>query len=339
MKGGITLKKLLKRNETYVFLTILLLALVIQLRSGQFFTANNIVDLMVAMIVPGMMCISVFVVIISGGIDVSFPAIASISMYITTDMLLRSNFTGSVFWAFAISAGFGLLFGSLNGLLASWLNLPTLIITLGTSSVFQGIMLGALNAREIADIPNPMNEFGNSALLVAKNPVSGLTSNLSPGILIFIGIVIVSFLILRYTILGRSIYAIGGDETAAKRAGFNVKKTKFFVYAYSGLIAGIAGMTRVCMLQNCYPTNLLGTEMTAIAAAVLGGASIAGGIGTLTGAILGVALITTMSNSMILLGIPTYWQSFFTGMLILLGIAISAYQTMRSKKKMHCSNL
>lgn len=338
MKKHGFLNGLVRRNEFYILLTIILLGFIIQFRSGQFFTINNIVDIIVSMIVPAMLAMCAFLVIISGGIDVSFPAIASLSMYITTDMLLSSGFTGSIIWAFVISAAFGLVFGAVNGILASWLNLPTLIITLGTSSVYIGIMQGVLNAREIAEIPGPMHEFGNAALFVAKNPESGLTSNLSPAVLILLGIVVVSFLFLRYTMLGRGIYALGGDEIAAKRAGFNVKTTKFLVYTFSGFIAGIAGITRVCMLQNCYPTNLLGAEMTAIAAVVLGGASIVGGIGTITGVLLGTGLITLMSNSMILLGIPTYWQSFFTGMLILIGVGVSAYRTVLSKKKLHSKN-
>ncbi len=328
------MNKLLKKNEFYVFLTIILLSLIIQMRSGQFFTPNNIVDLVVSMIVPAMLSLSAFLVIISGGIDVSFPAIASLSMYVTTELMVKLNFAGPIWVVYLIAAGIGILLGSFNGLLVVLLKLPTLIITLGTSSVFIGIMLGALKAREIADLPVTMQSFGNASLLVARNAESGLTSNLPPTVLLLGGIVLILFLLLKFTVLGRSIYAVGGDEIAARRSGFPVDKTKIFVYMLSGCIAGIAGISRVCMLQNCYPTNLLGTELNAIAAVVLGGASItAGGIGTLTGALLGTALITIMANSMILLGIPTYWQSFSTGMLILVGIGVSAYQTMRAQTR------
>lgn len=333
-EGIITMKKLLQKNETYIFLTFVVLSLLVQFRSGQFFTVNNVVDILVSMIVPGMFGMCVLVVIVSGGIDISFPALASLCMFATTKILLMMNFTGSVLWAFVIAALFGLVLGAFNGMLISFLNLPTLIITLGTSSIFIGVMQGVLNAQEIYILPKPMQDFGNAKLFVAANKVSGLTSNMSSTVLIFIGIVVITALILRYTMLGRGIYAIGGDVNSAVRAGFDVKRIKFFIYCFVGVIAGIDGMTRTIMIGNCLPTNLLGTEMTVIAAVVLGGISITGGSGTITGALLGTALITIMSNSLLLLGIPTYWQSFFTGLLIITGIGISSFQVIRSKNKL-----
>jgi len=135
--------------------------------------------------------------------------------------------------------------------------------------------------------------------------------------------------------LGRGIFAIGGDEIAAQRAGFNVFRTKMFIYGLAGAMAGIGGIARACMMQNCHPTNLNGMEMTVIAAVVLGGTRVTGGVGTLTGAILGVALMTVMSNSLILIGIPIYWQRVFTGAIIIIGTGVSAYQATRSSIKGH----
>lgn len=328
------MKKLFRKNEMYVFLTIVVLCVIVELRSGQFFSANNIVDIVVSMIVPAMFSMCALVVIVSGGIDVSFPALASLCMYTTTKMLIASNFTGNILWAFAISAFLGLVLGAFNGVLISLFNLPTLIITLGTSSVFVGIMQGVLGAQEIYILPKSFQHFGNAKLFVATNKASGLTSNMSSTVLIFIGIVVITAIILRYTMLGRGIYAIGGDVNSAMRAGFNVKRIKFFIYCFVGAIAGVAGLTRGIMIGNCLPTNLLGLEMTIIAAVVLGGTSITGGSGSITGALLGTVLMTIMSNSLLLLGIPTYWQSFFTGLLIIIGIGISSFQVIRAKNKL-----
>ena len=131
--------------------------------------------------------------------------------------------------------------------------------------------------------------------------------------------------------LGRGIYALGGDEISAKRAGFNVFGIKLFIYSYVGLIAGIGGIARASMMRNCHPTNLLGMEMTVIAAVVLGGTRVTGGLGTLTGTMLGMALMTIMSNSLIMLGIPTYWQKVFTGLIIIIGTGVSAYQVKQDR--------
>ena len=329
-----TVRKLLRRNEFYVLLTILAMSILIQYTSGMFFSGNNIVNILSASIVPGLLSLSIMVVLISGGIDVSFPAIASLAMYITTEFLLTQGFTGSVFWAFAMSGTIGLLLGCINGLIVCWLKVSPFIITLGTSSVFIGVLLGVLNSREINQLPQSMHDFGVSAIFVARHPETGMTSNLNPSILILIGFALILFFVLRYTMLGRSIYAVGGDEVAAQRAGFNINRTKLFVFAISGLIAGIAGITRVSMMRFLVPTNLLGIELITIAAVVLGGVSITGGEGTVKGALLGMLLITIVQNSMILIGIPTYWQSFFTGLFILIGIGVSSYQTLRSKQKL-----
>jgi len=323
-----------RRQELYVALTIVALCTTVQLRSGQFLSMNNVVDIIVSMIVPAMFGLCALIVIVSGGIDVSFTAVASLSMFATTKILLSTGYNGSVFWAFAMSALLGLILGAVNGAIIAFFNLPTLIVTLGTQGVFMGILQGALNAQEIADVPQAIFDFGNSRLFVATNPTSGLSSNLSSSVLILIGLILVTFFLLRYTIWGRGVYAIGGDAAAAVRAGFPVKWIKFSIYCLVGLIAGIAGLTRVCMMQNCQPTNLIGMELLVIASVVLGGVSITGGSGTITGMLFGTALITIMSNSLLLLGIRSYWQNFFTGLLIIVGTGISALQLVASHKRL-----
>jgi simple sugar transport system permease protein len=131
---------------------------------------------------------------------------------------------------------------------------------------------------------------------------------------------------------GRSIYAIGGNETSALRAGISVKKTKFIMYILVGMIASLGGVIRTCMMQQCHPTNMLGMEMNIIAGVVLGGTSITGGLGSLSGCMLGTLLIVIVENSLILIGVPTSWRSVFVGALIIIGTAVSAYQVSRMTK-------
>jgi simple sugar transport system permease protein len=171
--------------------------------------------------------------------------------------------------------------------------------------------------------------FGTSYLFVATNSASGLTSRMPFAFLALIIIYALAFLMLRYSYFGRGIYAIGGNETSAVRAGFNTKRVKFFLYVIVGMIASLAGLFRTCMMQQNHPTNMLGMEMNIIAGVVLGGTAIKGGAGSLTGAALGTLLIVIVENSMILLGVPTIWKSVFTGALIVLGTGISAYQVLR----------
>lgn len=323
-------KKLSRRNETYITLVALALCAVIQIRSGQFFTPNNLVDLASALIVPGLFAIGAFMVIISGGIDVSFPALASLSVYATTKFLLDINYQGGILVPILIALALGAILGAVNGFLISWFNLPALIVTLGTASVFKGVMQGALNSTQLAVIPPGMDAFGKSALFVAQNAGSGLTSRMPVAALFLVATLLLAYLVLRYTMYGRGLYAIGGNEISAYRAGFPVKWIKFLLYVAVGMIASLAGLVRVCMMGQCHPTNMLGMEMMIIAGVVLGGTAITGGAGSLTGCMLGTILIVIVQNSMILLGIPTFWQGFAVGLLIIIGTGVSAIQVSRA---------
>ena len=329
-------KKLFQSNEPYIFLIIIVLGIVVQIRSGQFFTGNNIVDLLSAMIVPGLFAIAEFMALISGGIDGSFPALASHSAYATTKILLDKEYEGNVFLAFLIAVLIGAVLGAINGYFIGYLNLNAMIVTLGTSSIFQGFMQGTLRANQLSVIPPGMKEFGTASFITATNKVNGLSSVLPYTFLILIIICGLMFFVLRYTIFGRGIYAIGGNVLSAHTAGFNVKRTKFIMYIIIGMIASIGGICRVCMMQQCHPTNMLGMEMNIIAGVVLGGVALTGGAGTLTGCMLGTFLIILVQNSMILLGIPTTWSDVFVGLVIVIGVSLTALQssrTSRSKKK------
>ncbi|MDQ7991130.1 MAG: ABC transporter permease [Propionicimonas sp.] len=331
------LARAVRSNEFYVLLVIVALGVVIQVRSGQFFTANNLVDIANAMVVPGLFAIGAFLVIVSGGIDVSFPALASLAVYATTRVLVDTGYTGGVWLPFLLAMVLGGLLGAFNGLFIARLALPTLIITLGTASVFSGVMQGVLNSVQIPNIPPSMEAFGTATLFVARNPESGLTSNMPVSFLILVAVLALAFVLLRFTMFGRGIYAIGGDESAAARAGFKVRRIKFWLYVIVGVIAAVAGLIRTSMMGQMHPTNLLGMEMMVIAAVVLGGTAITGGTGSLTGVMLGTLLITIVQNSMILIGIPTFWQGFSLGLLIIVGTGISAVQLARSGNRLRAA--
>lgn len=331
------MKKLLKRNEVYVAIVIVMLIALIQIKSGQFFTPNNIVDIMRSCIFPTILTLGVMMQLIAHSIDVSFPAIAMLTMYTVTEVATTLNYTGSVWVLFVVAGIMGMLLGTINGVLAAWLKLPTLIITLATSSIFMGILQGVLKCRVIAVMAEPLEKLSSSYLFIGTNKETGLTSPLPTVFLIMIAAVIVVTLIMHYTMLGRGIYAFGGDPVSAQRAGFNIVFTQIFVFAFMGVLAGVAGMTRTVLTGSCQPTTLVGYEMTCIAAAVLGGTRLSGGVGTVKGALLGVILMMTVSNNLILLGIPTYWSKFVTGVFIILGISISSYQAIRSQGKINAS--
>lgn len=324
-------KKILHSSELYVGVIIILFCFLIQLKSGQFFTGNNLVDILRSFTIPAMFCVGELMVLISGGVDCSFPAIASLSMFVVCKYL--ENVTTNPLVFFVVAALIGLIFGLLNGYIIGKYRFPALIVTLGTSSICWGIMQGVFQSREYPLCP-ALLAVGKAKLFTVTNPVTGLSSDLPVIVVFMVLLMAIGWFILNKTMLGRGIYAIGGDMIAAKRAGFNVFGTTIFIYAFSGMMAGIIGVFRACMLQAVHPNNLEGLEMTAIAACVLGGVSITGGKGTVLQACLGMALLTIVSNSLILLGISTHWQNVVTGLIIIVGTAVTAIQNQRNAKKL-----
>ena len=308
MKG---LKKLTKQSEFYVFLLIVVLSIIIQMRSGLFFANNNIVDIIRSMIVPCIYALCAFLAFISTGPDVSFPLIAALSSYLAITVTYKTGYDGPWILVFLIGMVFGGIMGALNGFIIVKYKFASLIVTLGTSSIFSGLLLGAFEAERM-DLPDTLQRFGKASLLTVKNAKTGLGSTLP-----------MTFLIM----VVRGVYAIGGDEVSAERAGFQVKKIRFGIFVVNGMLASIAGLSYAVMSMRYLPTEYSGAEMDVIAAIILGGTRLNGGVGTLKGCILGTLLLTMVSNSLILLGISVYWQKVFIGAIIIIGTAISVMQS------------
>lgn len=326
-------KKIFKSSETYIALTVVALFALIQIQSGIFFTDVNLVDMLRAYIVPIMFACGTLVVIVSGGIDVSFPAVASLSIFLTTKILDDAGYTGTVLLPIVMTMVFGMLLEAVNGLIIAKTRLPGLIVTLGTQSVYWGILHGVFKASEIAMLPQSMADLSKANLFTVFNEEMNMGSALPVVLLFAVGVIILVWFVLNRTMIGRGIYAIGGDINSAERVGFNVFGLQMFVYIFMGAIAGLAGFTRVAIMSSFHPNAMTGIEMNMIAMVILGGARLSGGIGTVRGTVMGVILITTMQNSLQLLGIPTYWQKVFTGAIIIIGIGVSAYQLLRQKRK------
>lgn len=326
------MKSITKRNEFFVAITLVALALIIGLRSPVFFTAANFVDLLKNSTVTGLMAFAVMLGIIAGGIDVSFPAIAVCSMYLTTKYFDSIKHDGSVLWPILMAAAIGLALGVINGLIITKFNLPAFIVTLGTSSLFSGLLISIVGAKPVNRLPKSMERLSKAEFFRVQ---SGEAISSLPYTFAFLVVtIIVVYILLKYTMLGRGIYAIGGDRVSAQRAGFNVKGITIFVYGFIGLVSGIAGICHTIQARLCIPTDLMGSELLIIAAVVLGGTNISGGSGTVLGSILGLALITMTKNSLILLGIPSTGQRFVLGLIIVIGTGVSAYQVLRASRKM-----
>ena len=334
MKKSTAFQRLLKRTEFYIFLVLIALIVVIQVVSGgQLMEPNIVLTVLRTMVVDGLFALGCLMVMISGGFDMSFPAIAALSYSLATTICLNNGWCATNAWAgFLMSTAFGAVLGMLNGVIIANFALNTMLVTLGTQTFFTGLSMGLFELKEITStLPKGLRAFGEWSLFEVQNS-AGLTASMTGLFLILVAAAIIISFVLNKTMFGRALYAIGGNEVSAERAGFNVKKTKFILYTVVGALAGFTGMIRVCMARQSIPKALVNKEMTIIPAVILGGASIYGGEGSVFGTMTAIAIISLVSNSMLLVGIDTYWEKFFNGLIILIGITISSLQAKRNKR-------
>ena len=317
------LSRILRRHEFWLAATLVVLASVIAGGNPAFLSLSNLFDLCKSSTVLGLFALGVLIVLLSGGIDLSFTAIAALSMYVTSKVLLATDYSGSVIIAFILAGCLGLLLGLFNAFFISYYRLPTLIVTLGSASIFRGFLLAFIGTKIVTNLPVGMVEFSRRSLFVTTLP-GGETIGLSASFLLFVAAAIVAWILLRFTMLGKGIHALGGNAEATARTGFNVVRLQFFIYGLVGFLSGVAGLTHACMMRNANPFDLVGTELTVIAAVVLGGASITGGRGTVIGTVLGVFLLVMINNSLILLGVPSYWQKVLVGLIIVISTGATA---------------
>lgn len=337
MKIKKALQRFTQRSEFYLFISFVVICILIQVVSGGLlFGPVNMINITRAMIILGMFALLNVMVVISGGFDLSFPAIAALAYAATVDILLRFDLgsfgAGTVWIAFLIAGGIGLILGMVNGFIISRFKLNTMIVTLGTQTLFLGISLGIFQFPEVTSVlPRPLVDFGEMYIFSVTN-AAGLRAALPIAIVPFVLLALLVWFILNRTMFGRSLYAIGGNEVSAERAGINVVKTKFLLYCFVGLMAGMIGMLRVTMIRQSIPMGLIGWDLMVIPAVILGGASIYGGAGSVFGTLTAVALVTVVTNSLLLVGISTSWQDFVYGLVILAGVTASAIQVRRRQK-------
>lgn len=309
------------RHEVIVLIALVALMVAVGSVNPAFFAYLNLFTLLKNSTVVGLFAIGFFVVLVIGGLDVSFAAVGVVAMYVTTVVALDIAPGAPIWILFGFAALLGAVMGLINGLLVIWLKAPSLIITLGTTSLFRGFLLYFVGTDTIRQMPSAVVDFSRATVIdmVAAN---GARVGLHVSVPIFLAIAAVMFVVMRYTALGRSFYAIGGNPVAAARMGINVPRIEVIAYVIAGLLAGFAGFLSASVIRLANPQTLVGSELDVIAAVVIGGAAITGGRGSLIGVLLGTLLIVITTNSLIVLGISTVWQQVVIGALLLIAIGL-----------------
>jgi ribose/xylose/arabinose/galactoside ABC-type transport system permease subunit len=322
--------KFIKMKELPILLVLIAISITITIVNPSFASVENLLSLLKSNLTLAIMSLGMLVVILTGGIDVSVASVITAVTFIVGNFL--NKVSSNLFLTIAAACLSGTLAGFLNGCLVARLRIPPIVATLGTMSIVQGLVLYITGGKWIINLPDNFVAFGKVSLfqVTLDNgrhvgfPVQGL---------MLIAAAALTWFILKRTIIGRGLYAIGGNLESAERIGFKSKRILAFAYAYCGALVGLAAVSHTSIMQNVDPNAFLGFEMQVIAAVVLGGASTTGGVGSVLGTLLGVAIFCVINNGLILMKIPTFWQKIAVGVIIIVSISIDMLQKTRTERR------
>lgn len=313
-------KNILANRETPIIAFTLLIFMLFVILSTSFLTFSNVGLILTQITVIGIVAIGMTMVILFGGMDLSVGSVLALVATIV-GMLVNSGMNMWVAAVIGIVAGAAC--GAFNGFFITRLKIPDIITTLATMYIFRGIAVTLSGGVWVTNFPKEFSFFGQGTILGFSFPVV---------VLLFLAILFA--FMLQQTQFGRRIYAIGGNPSAAKLSGMKVVKTKFLVYVYSGMLAAVAAIifaSNVGSIQASTAGNSLAFDV--IAAVLIGGASIFGGVGTILGTMFGVLLLGIIKNGVILSQFSAYWVNAITGALIIVAIIINTIQRYRDQKK------
>jgi ribose/xylose/arabinose/galactoside ABC-type transport system permease subunit len=307
----------------------LIICILSALKPDTFLTMENLMNVLRRSSVNGIIAIGMTSVIISAGIDLSVGSMLALCGMVGAYAMIAisgPNPQGSALVAgTAVGVVVGIICGFLNGVLITKLRLQPFIVTLGTMSAFRGISY-VMNNGQPYNVPS-YKYLGEGIVSLKLWPKiwpfsEGIVLGIPISVIIFVVIIMIAWFLLKYSRLGRYTYAIGSNREAAFHAGVNVDRNLIYIYTFTGLLVGIAAMIATSRTVSAQPTAGIALELDIIAAVVIGGASLAGGRGTITGTIIGTLLISVLRNGCTLLGISTHIQLIVIGMIIILAVAV-----------------
>jgi ribose transport system permease protein len=307
------------RQEVFVFILLLVAIIFLSLSTDTFLTTNNLQNVSRNFAWITIPAFGESLVIIISGIDLSVGAVMALSGLITA-LALR----------FGLPIPLALLAGLLSGSVVGWINgtlvgrvrFPPFIVTLGTASIVRGIIFGLAEGWPIRDLPSNFRYLGQADIHLGP-----LGIPVPVVITIFLAILVI--IILNKTVLGRYIYTLGDNEQALIVSGIGLPRLKTVVYTLCGTLTAVGGILMTARLGVAAPTAATGYELDIIAAVIIGGTSLFGGVGSIFGVLLGAAFMQVLRNGLVLLGLPTYWQSAALGSMILLALLLDLWRQNR----------
>lgn len=306
-------------SDYILVFAVIILVVILSLLVEQFFTITNIMNVLRQMSMVAILAVGIFFVMVGGGIDIS---VGSIVGLITVVMATGISKMGINPWIVIIASLLtGAICGAFNGLLIAKIGVPALIGTLGTMEVIRGLLYVFTNGYTIGLAEESIKFIGKGYIWVIPFPA-----------VIMIIIYIIGHFISQKTSFGRYVYAVGGNDEASYLSGIKIKRVRMITYIISGLTAAIAGIILSCRLSSGQPAAAIGWEFDAITAALIGGVSIIGGKGKVFGVLLGIILISLLTNGMTMLDLDSYWQRVIKGIVLIAAIVLDVYKTKKQSK-------
>lgn len=305
------IKKQFKENQNLgTIVALIILIVFVSVLNPAFLQVNNLLNLMRQLIINGFIALGMTFVILTGGIDLSVGSTLALTSALFAGLLQGDMPT---ILAILIALGIGLILGLINGMLITKGKLAPFIVTLATMTIFRGLTLVYMDGRPIA---GPKDDFAFQFL--GKGQFFGIPFQ----VILFIIAYLILWILLTKTSHGRKIYAVGGNEKASFISGIKIDKVKILVYVISSLMAVLSGLILTSRLNSAQPTAGSAYEMDAIAAVVLGGTSMTGGSGSLTGTLIGILILGVLNNGLNLLGVSSFYQQIVKGVVILIAVLI-----------------
>lgn len=301
--------------EGVLSVVLIVLILALSLATDRFLTAQNAFDLLNNQAVNVVFAVGLVVVLITGGIDISFAVAASVVQYVAVSIMISAG-GGNWFVGFVVSGIAGLALGLFNAFLIHRFRIISIIATIGTFSLYFGLLMYFTRGRSIYDIPDWLYE---RTPVVTFGAAANVPTLFLP-VLVMAVAAVSTWYILSQTGFGRTLYGFGSNPEAARRSGVRVWLVQAFAYGWLGICAGIAGLMQVNIVREVVPNALYGRELEILAAVVLGGAVLGGGRGSVFGAVLGVLLLAVVQNGLNLLGISPFAFQMIVGFIILIAV-------------------
>ncbi|MBS6728600.1 ABC transporter permease [Lachnoanaerobaculum orale] len=312
MKNKNSILNIFKRsNMTAIGMVLIIMFVIACIGSPYFLDVYNIQSLLRDLAIIGMIGIAQSLLLLVGELDLSVGKIATLCGILSGMLMIYAKI--NPWLALICGLIFGIFFGLLNGLIITKLRLNSMVATIGMQGVYGGINLVLTKGKAITGIPEQIQFLGKGSLGIVPMPF----------IFCIIVLILVLFLV-KKTKTGRYIYAIGNSREAATILGIKVDQIRVFIYVVVGLISSLAGLLYVCRLGSAQSTLGESWPMNSIAASVIGGVSLNGGIGNPAGALIGAAIISIISNMIVLFGVNAYWQQAVSGIVVVLAISFSS---------------